>query len=308
MPTKYALKCVIALICAFILNACENSKQPQLVTTVTPLASFGPSGGIERISLSHPLVNSVYHIYSKNLESKYLIPDVRSQLNNLPSKGTHELFKPNRTERTELIAEKYQGDVILKGDSVQITSYRDVDSDVRVYFAQKDTELLDIMTYGSRVSGTLPTHESTYQGANLLTIKNDNRIYEGEFKLSINFDDGKGYFKDLGFDRGNFAIAPLNDGRFLVLTGEFDINLSSGTFSSETLTLQLCSARICQGLGTDGQILENLVMDTTDASIHGSLLSEDALGIAAIYHDNESSPKYIGALIGVRGDVIRSSN
>ena len=111
MPTKYALKCVIALICAFILTACENSKQPQLVTTVTPLASFDRSGGIERISLSHPLVNSVYHIYSSNLQSKYLIPDVRSQLDNLPTSGSTVnlhlgLYMPTGTERTEFTCRK----------------------------------------------------------------------------------------------------------------------------------------------------------------------------------------------------------
>ena len=307
MPTKYALKCVIALICIFILTACENGKQPQLVTTVTNLANFEQGSGIERISLSHPLVNSVYHIYSKNLESKYLIPDVRSQLNNLPSKGTHELFKPIGTERTEIIAEKFQGEVMLSGESFQITSYRDVDSHVRVYFAHKDTELLDIMTYGSRISGTLPTGEITYRGANLLTIKNDDEIYQGEFQLQLNFDERKGYFEDRGYiDRENFAIASLNDGRYLVLIGEFDINLSSGTFSSDLLTLQLCSARICQVIGTDGQILEDFVTDTTDASIHGSLLGEEAIGIAAIYHDNSESPTYIGAIIGANGP--RSSN
>ncbi len=302
--TTNALVCVIASFLVVLLISCEDGKKPQLVTTVTPLDKFEPSGGIERISLSHPRVNTVYHIYSKNLQSKYLIPEVRPQLNNLPEVYTLNLSEELSTGgRILVIAEKYKNKVILSGESIEVTSYRDVDSDVRVYYAHKDSVLTDIMTYGPRFSGTLPKGLHTYRGANLLTVNHDEMIYEGEFQLQVNFnlENNQGKFMKLGDDENkNFAIAQLpasDGGRFLVLTGEFDINFGNGTFSSDAMNLGFCASMSC---------LENEIFDNMDASIHGSLLGEDATGIAGIYHDNSDSPTYIGALIG--SDALRSSN
>ena len=305
MPTKYVLKCVIALICGFILTACENNKQPQLVTTVTPLDSFQLSGGIERISLSHPLVNSVYHIYSKNLESKFLIPDVRSELDNLPENGTVVSTINSEINPSVVSANRYRGNVMLGEQGVDIRSYTSVNKSARVYFASNDSGLLDIMTYGPRISGALPTGVTSYSGANLLTVNHGEVIYEGEFKLDINFDDGKGFLIDENQYFSNDAIVEIqgsNNFNYVRLAGTFKVNIPSGTFSGNDMTLQFCVIERCRQDEYSDDVTE-----TRKASLHGSLHGEDANGIAGIYYDNEEdSPTYIGALIGTDG--LRSSN
>ena len=302
MPTKYALKCVIALICVFFLNSCENSKQPQLVTTVTPLASIKPSGGIERISLSHPLVNSVYHIYSKNLESKYLIPDVRGEIDRNLREGMSIEF-PRFTGNPfveERAIEYYQENVTLQGQQFNITKYSSVNKFAHIYFAHKDSELVDMMTFGMRAT-VFPIGRNNYRGVNLLTV-DQGEINVGEFHLDIDFNEGYGYIGDISISENstelNDAIVEIQGSHnfnYVRLVGKFKVNIPNGTFSGDDMTLQLCEIERCR----QDEPFDD-VIGTIDASIHGSLLGEGATGLAGIYHNKEDGKRFIGALVGER--------
>ena len=289
---KRALICALSLFIVIFISACEDGKKPQLVTTVTPLADVGPAGGIERITLSHPLVNTVYHVYSKDLESKYLIPEVRSQLGNM--RVPEDIHPPNIEpfdSADSPIPNKNLSEITLHGKHLDITEYSHTNAVERVYFAHDDSGLVDIMTYGPRISGELPNGEHSYRGLNLLTITSDqsNSIYEGGFVLEVNFSDQTGEFTRVEVEIEEAEVSR----NFAGLEGRFNINLSNGTFTSDEIFFTL--------FNKDGITMTEI--DSIEASIHGSLYGEGASGIAAIYHDNPTensdSPEYIGVIIGV---------
>ena len=64
----------------------------------------------------------------------------------------------------------------------------------KVYFARDTSGQLDVMTTGSLISGTFPIGRNTYSGTSLITARSSssNIIYEGEFLLVINFENGYG--------------------------------------------------------------------------------------------------------------------
>ena len=259
---KFALKCFIALLPIALLVACDKNNEPELTITPTNFAPFNDGSGIERYVLSEPRFKSIYHTYSNNIQSKYLIPDIRSDLENLPTIDNIEESNQNDTDPINVIAIKNQGSVTLQGRELQITNYIDVDAPVSVYFAHDNNsgQLLDVMIGGSQFIDSLPKGRTTYEGINLLTLRGSGlEIYEGEFKLQIDFPEGKGYLQNLGSDR-NFATSEISDSnssKFINLSGEFDINLQDGTFASELMTLQFCERSSCY-VSEDGRTNEIL--------------------------------------------------
>ena len=305
---KRALICALSLFIALFISACEDGKKPQLVTTVTPLANVGPAGGIERISLSHPLVNTVYHVYSKDLGSKYLIPDVRGEINNKFLSDGEQIYFDQVEENplVEVISIKhFQEDVALHGKQFDITRYSSINRFAQVYFAYSDSELVDIMTYGSRAMG-LPTGRSTYHGANILTVSGT-EIYEGEFHLLIDFETGTGFLKDLRISSdvpdSYYAVAEISESIFVRLSGTFRVNAGNGTFSGIDMKLHNCDKQECNRFvgGVINDYVDHFI-EEREASIYGSLHGEGGSGLTAIYHDNPTensvNPKYIGALVG----------
>ena len=308
MPFKLIYLFLFTIILAVLLLACEKSRsvsQPvqlpmtdtmptmtktiPIKTRIEDLDEFDDGSGIERYILSHPAFNYVYHIYSNDLQSKYLIPDVRQELNKVLQNSSRQVQVFITSDRpTDELATNHKGDALLHGRNVEVSSYIDVDSHVQVHFARGDSDQFNVMTVGSRVN-SYPSGETTYEGTNLLTVRNGgNEIYEGYFLFSIDFSNSKGNLITIqGKEDDYFANTqfPNTNVNFSELTGEFQLNLRNGTFASDMMTL-----KIYEPTGD--------ISDSHAASIYGTLHGKNSSGITGIYHDNTEIPEYIGAIIG----------
>lgn len=156
----------------------------------------------------------------------------------------------------------------IEGASVTVVSKTGEvdDTDNVVFYFDIEGESL-IMAGVDGLTGT-PTGEMTYVG--LYSVE-DSRYVDwleiGDLNLTANFDTKR------------FSINASSDVTSLAGSGYLDTN--SGQISSVDLTLS-----------------DSFENETRDASLLGSLGGQNASTVAAIWHTNENTPVYKGAIIG----------
>ena len=268
---------IVAFTTILFLASCGEDNDTLTVRTVT-IDEFQDYSIIERNietlhnSNSKTTKITIYHVFSNDKDNLVFNTIAIS-----------DLFKLKSAEPT-LFANVKRGEILWQRKNHDVTEYEDKASRVRAVFAFNEEGDLDLLTIGPEVND-LPTGEMTYNGTNLLAVRDDSKnVHVGEFSLSVNFGNGTGEI--------THARSMLNGttDQFSDLTGNFAVNAETGNFSGNELDLII-------------HPLDALNREVLEASIYGSFHGNDAVGISGLYHNNAGSPEYVGAIVGARTDM-----
>ena len=268
---------VVAFTAILFLASCGEDNDTLTVRTVT-IDEFQDNSIIERNfetlhnSKSKTTNITIYHVFSNDKDNLVF--------NTIAISDLHELVPAEPTT----FANVKNGEILWQRKNHDVTEYEDKASRVRAVFSFNEEGDLDLLTIGPEANN-LPTGEMTYNGTNLLAVRDDSEsIHVGEFSLSVNFGEGTGEI--------SYARSMMNGttDHFSNLTGDFTVETETGNFSGNDLDL------IIRPMDTSNR-------EEMKASIYGSFHGNNAVGISGLYHDNADSPEYVGAIVGARLDM-----
>ena len=269
---------LVTIFTILLVTTCGGDEDKLTVRTV-PLANFEDRGIIELNFETLETTNSeiirtrVYHVFSNDKENRVFNPIAISDLHML---AIEEPIKFSNVKT---------GNIRWQRKIHAITEYEDKVSNARTVISFNEENKFDLLTIGSAVNN-LPNGELSYNGTNLLAVRDDNEgNYLGEFLIQVDFARGTGRISEANTNQSDTAIQYSN------LSGNLIVNTGTGTFNGNELDL------IINPMG-DASAREEL-----KATIYGSFHGNGAVGITGLYHDNADSPEYIGAIVGARRDM-----
>lgn len=168
----------------------------------------------------------------------------------------------------------YSGTLTLNGNSYDVRMFTDDLSSTELIsaFDAVAGEKYTIVT-GQQASNVPTGNTYTYQGQNLVAATNNTDFVAGggTFTMTVNFNTGTGIVSALSSTAGT------------TLSGQFNVDTSTGYFSGDDLALTA----------------PNLTGSTT-AVITGSFHGDGAAGVSGLYYDAGDNPLVNGAIIGSR--------
>ena len=269
---------LVTIFTILLVTTCGGDEDKLTVRTV-PLANFEDRGIIERNFETLETTNSeiirtrVYHVFSNDKENLVFNPIAISDLHMLAIEGPIEFSNVK------------SGDIRWQRKIHTVTEFEDKVSSARAVISFNEENKFDLLIIGSVVNN-LPNGELSYNGTNLLAVRDDNQEnYLGEFLIQVDFARGTGRITEANTNQSDTAIQYSN------LSGNLIVNTGTGTFNGNELDL------IVNPMGDDS------AREELKVTIYGSFHGNGAVGVTGLYHDNADSPEYIGAIVGARQDL-----
>ena len=190
-----------------------------------------------------------------------------------------------------------EGTALIKERDLNLFEFTDERSDVSAIFAvDSHNGFTDILVGGLKadfqvergiftnsIISQIPKGRFRYDGTTIITPRLGGRFINasGEFTMNVNFDNSS----------GNINARTSTKNFYSELTGLFEIDIDTGTFSNSLMEFRIF----------DDQNFQTQIGLTKSATIYGAFHNEDISGVSGIYYDNHSGFEenlYAGAIIG----------
>lgn len=166
----------------------------------------------------------------------------------------------------------YNGNVTLNGDVYSVRMFTEDNSSTQLISALNTADSKKWTIVSGDAPSNLPSGIATYTGQNLISNTDNTNAGGGSFTMSVDFSNNSG------------SLTATSTTASSSLSGNFNINPSTGYFSGNNLTLNAPA----------------LAGGTSNAIIYGSFHGNGATGVSGLYYDDAAAPLVNGAIIGTK--------